>query len=78
MAMGLAIKTEHELNRMEAMSEFTQCRMTSEKAASVPGLSRRQVHLSTRHLIKDCLMTQRRQGPLSLSKWRKLGLYLSS
>jgi len=40
--MGLVTMSEHELNRIEVLSEVTQGRMTVVAAAHVLGLSRRQ------------------------------------
>ena len=42
MTVGLMIMSEHELNRIEVLSEVTQGRMTVVMAAHVLGLSRRQ------------------------------------
>ncbi|MFT4959439.1 MAG: hypothetical protein ACI92Z_000514 [Paracoccaceae bacterium] len=44
MAVGLIIMSERELNRIEVLSQVTQLRMTAVTAASLLGLSRRQVH----------------------------------
>ena len=40
--MGLVTMSEHELNRIEVLSELTQGRMTVVTAAQVLGLSHRQ------------------------------------
>ena len=42
MTVGLVTMSEHELNRIEVLSEVTQGRMTVVMAAHVLGLSRRQ------------------------------------
>lgn len=42
MTVGLVTMSEHELNRIEVLSEVTQGRMTVVMAAQVLGLSRRQ------------------------------------
>lgn len=42
--MGLVTMSERELNRIEVLSQITQGRMTAVTAATVLGLSRRQVH----------------------------------
>ncbi|WP_286906564.1 ISNCY family transposase [Roseovarius sp.] len=47
--MGLVIMSERELNRIEVLSQVTRSAMTVVTAASVLGLSRRQVH----RLLKD-------------------------
>jgi hypothetical protein len=48
-AVGLVIMSEHELNRIEVLSQIVDRRMTVISAANVLGLSRRQVH----RLLKD-------------------------
>ncbi|WP_242661783.1 helix-turn-helix domain-containing protein, partial [Salipiger thiooxidans] len=42
--MGLVVMSERELNRIEVLSDVVQGRMSAVAAASVLGLSRRQVH----------------------------------
>lgn len=42
--MGWVVMSERELNRVEVLSQVSQGRMTAVAAASVLGLSRRQVH----------------------------------
>ena len=44
MSVGLVTMSERELNRIEVLSQITQGRMTAVTAATVLGLSRRQVH----------------------------------
>lgn len=44
MAVGWIVMSERELNRIEVLSEVSQGRTTVTAAASVLGLSRRQVH----------------------------------
>jgi hypothetical protein len=44
LAVGLVIMSERELNRIEVLSQVSQCRMTTVTAANVLGLSRRQMH----------------------------------
>ncbi len=42
--MGWVMMSERELNRIEVLSQLSQCRVTATTAANVLGLSRRQVH----------------------------------
>lgn len=49
--MGWVVMSERELNRIEVLSQVTRGAMTAVTAASVLGLSRRQVH----RLLKDFL-----------------------
>lgn len=53
MTVGLVIMSEHELNRIEVLSQVTQGQMSASTAANVLSLSRRQVHRLLKVFLSD-------------------------